>query len=70
MFFEGFIEILPVEGTIRWVADFTPVVEDSTGKFRRLESGSIVMLAFSPFQMSNVPFIWIGDGDLVYGRRN
>src|SRR6056297_133425 len=70
IFFECFIEILPVEGTIRWVADFTPVVEDSTGKFRRVESGSIVMLAFSPFRMSNVPFIWFGDGDLVYGRRN
>lgn len=69
MFFEGFIEILPVDGTIRWVADFTPVVEDSTGKFKRVESGSIVMLAFSPLQMSNVPFIWIGDGDLVYGKK-
>jgi len=74
--YEGIVKLTPVldennqptgEFTSRWVADFTPVLEECTGRFEKVVGGSFEMIATSgAFQLSDtdIPYQWKGDGFL------
>lgn len=66
--FEGFITILP-DGNLRWLADFTPAIGASTGRFSTVVDGSVVMIASSPFAPVDINFEWFGSGDMTFNRR-
>ena len=66
-----------------FIAEFTPALEECTGKFRRLTDGNFLMVAISePFQIvgaeglplqddpdGQIQYSWYGVGTLTYGRR-
>ena len=70
----GQVTLTPVAGgkfTSKWVATFTPVLAQCTGRFSKLTGGSFVMTALAgPFFLTdtNIPYTWSGEGDLTFGK--
>lgn len=76
--YDGIVTLIPVldEGgnptgqfTSRWVADFTPVIGESTGRFTKVVGGSFEMIATTgPMNLddTDIPYQWSGDGFLEW----
>jgi hypothetical protein len=55
-----------------WVAEFTPVAAASTGRFKKVIGGSVIVTAVTePFVLGSddpVPYVWSGEGTLEFRR--
>ena len=76
--YAGIVTLTPVldennqptgEFTSRWVADFTPVTDQCTGRFQKVVGGSFEMIATTgaiALTDTDIPYTWEGDGTLQW----
>ena len=58
--------------TTLWVADFTPVVGASTGRFANVNEGLLTMCAWTDeisLASQNIPYQWEGSGKINLGKK-
>jgi hypothetical protein len=74
--FAGTFSVIPQEdGTFVgvFVATFTPVFAQNTGKFKRIIGGSFEMIAtteaFESFEDTDIPYTWEGDGAFLWKKK-